>query len=128
MAYTGTSVNTSPTIALPASEDITNGGGKFVKITSGAVVLCDAGDAAIGALVLQTKDAVAKDESVTVQLDRRALVVAGGTFAAGDYFAAGANGVAVKATSGNAIVAVALADAVAGDIVEVLLTHGSVSA
>lgn len=122
--FTGTSINTSPVISMIAGKEIANGGGRFVKVVSGNVELCKAGEDAFGALVLQTNDAVKAGQTVTVQIERRALVVAGGAVEAGAYVATDADGAVVTAASGKAVGMALQAAAAKGDIIEVLLLHG----
>ncbi len=51
-----------------------------------------------------------------------ALILAGGTFSAGDALTSDENGYAIKADAGDNIGAVALQDAVSGDIIQAIVT------
>lgn len=126
--FIGTSISESPTIVFPTGAELTNAGGRFVKVTDGGVTLCGTGEPAIGLLLLQTPDVVAKGENITVQIKERGQVIAGGTFVAGDYLASDADGKAVKATTDAYVLGVALEDASVDGIAEILLVHGGKSA
>lgn len=101
--FIGTSISTSPTIAGVAGAAIEKGAGKAVKFdATGGIVLCNAaGEAAIGFLILQTNDAVAKGDSVTVQVCARGQVYAGAAVKAGDLLSVDANAKVVPATAGT---------------------------
>lgn len=124
--YIGSSINKSPTFAAVAGAEITKGAGKAVKFdSSGNVILCSsAGEAAIGILIMQTADTVAKGDSVTVQLTGRGQAVAGDTIAAGDMLAVNTDGALVKAAATNYVVGQALAAGTANGFVEVIICRG----
>jgi len=90
-----------------------------VKVdANGNLALCAAGDNAVG--VLQNKPTAA-GQTATVGALGIAKVKAGVDLVAGDPISAGANGVAVKSTSGKKCLGVALEPVVAGGLARILL-------
>jgi hypothetical protein len=108
-------------ITLPAAADYSSASQfRFVNVNSSgqAVRVSSAGGDAIG--VLQNKpDAAGK--AATVATSGIVKVVAGGTIAAGAKVQSDASGDALTAASGDAVLGVALASAVDGDVFPVLL-------
>lgn len=107
--YFGTSINESPTIVLPASEDMKGARGIALVIKDGGLAKPKAGDVTIGLSLMTGEDEVTKGEDVTVQVKDIGKWIAGGTIAVGDLLTADAEGKAVKATTaGQFIMAQAL--------------------
>lgn len=89
-----------------------------VKISSGAVVACAAGDAAIGV----TADGARSGDAVPVVVAGSGFGVAGGAITKGDKLVCGAAGVLVKAAAAGTPVAIALQDAATGEHFELYFT------
>lgn len=113
--YIGTSINESPVIASKAGAAITGGALLAVAMdATGVKVVSKAGDVAVGILIPETDDVRAGD-TVTVQVKDMGLWKVGAAVAAGDMLSPDATGKAVKASSGNFILAQALEAATAAD-------------
>lgn len=106
--YFGTSINESPTIVLPASEDMKGARGIALAIKDGGLAKPKAGDVTIGLSLMTGEDEVAKGEDVTVQVKDIGKWIAGGAIVVGDLLTADAEGKAAKATAGQFIMAQAL--------------------
>ena len=123
--YFGTSINESPTIVLPAGEEIQDARGIALVIKEGAVVKPDAGANIIGISVIETEDMVVQGEDVTVQIKDIGKWVAGEEIVIGTELATDAEGKAVAASDGDFIVAVALSNATeAGSWVKAQIIKG----
>lgn len=123
--YFGTSINESPTIVLPAGEEIQDARGIALVIKEGAVVKPDAGANVIGISVIETEDMVVQGEDITVQIKDIGKWVAGEEIVIGTELATDAEGKAVAASDGDFIVAVALSNATeAGSWVKVQIIKG----
>ena len=123
--YFGTSINESPTIVLPAGEEIQDARGIALVIKEGAVVKPEAGANVIGISVIETEDMVVQGEDVTVQIKDIGKWVAGEEIVIGTELATDAEGKAVAASDGDFIVAVALSKATeAGSWVKVQIIKG----
>ena len=113
------------TISIPAGADLSSAQFKFVKISSGAVVLCGAGENAIG--VLTNKPA--SGEVAAVQIGGIAKVQADAALSTtGAKVMSSADGQAAAATSTNHVLGMTVTTAAAAaELVEVLLApppHG----
>ena len=126
MGYEGTTINSSPTIALRAGADITAGSGLTVKYdTNGDVVLCNAaGEIALGILLLQGDGGIKTGDSLTVQIACRGKAVAGGTFKAGAALAVNASGKLVEAAEGQFVLGYALSAGTADGFVDIEIAKG----
>ncbi len=123
--YFGTSINESPTIVLPAGEEIQDARGIALVIKEGAVVKPEAGANVIGISVIETEDMVVQGEDITVQIKDIGKWVAGEEIVIGTELATDAEGKAVAASDGDFIVAVALSNATeAGSWVKVQIIKG----
>lgn len=109
--YFGTSINESPTIVLPAGEELTDARGIALAIKEGAVVKPEAGANVIGLSIIETDETVKKGDDVDIQIKDIGKWVAGEEIAAGTELAADKDGKAVAAKDGDFIVAVALSSA-----------------
>ena len=112
-------------ITLPAGADLSSAQFKFVKISSGAVVLCGAGENALG--VLTNKPA--SGEAASVQIGGIAKVQADAALSTtGAKVMSSADGQAAAATSTNHVLGMTVTTAAAAaELVEVLLApppHG----
>lgn len=110
--YFGTSINESPTIVLPAGEELTNARGIAVAIKNGAVVKPAAGAHAIGLTLIETDETVEAGTDVDIQIKDIGKWVAGEKITAGTELATDTEGRAVAAKEGDFIVGVALNNAV----------------
>nr|DAL67075.1 MAG TPA: capsid fiber protein [Caudoviricetes sp.] len=110
--YFGTSINESPTIVLPAGEELTNARGIAVAIKNGAVVKPAAGAHAIGLTLIETDETVEAGTDVDIQIKDIGKWVAGEKITAGTELATDTEGKAVAAKEGDFIVGVALNNAV----------------
>lgn len=90
---------------------------------NGQLALPTAGDIAF--VLVNAADVTAQGEEGTVTLVGKEKVVAGESIAAGDRIAANGSGQAVTAaTSGDAVVGIALEDAASGELFKMLVTVG----
>ena len=120
MGYEGTTINSSPTIALRAGADITAGSGLTVKYdTNGDVVLCNAaGEIALGILLLQTDGDIKTGDSLTVQIACRGKAVAGAALAVDT------TGKLVEAAAGQFVLGYALSAGTADGFVDIEIAKG----
>lgn len=109
--YFGTSINESPTIVLPAGEELTDARGIALAIKEGAVVKPEAGANVIGLSIIETDETVKKGDDVDIQIKDIGKWAAGEEIATGTELAADKDGKAVAAKDGDFIVAVALSSA-----------------
>lgn len=127
--YFGTSINESPTIVLPAGEDLQEARGIALAIKDGAVVKPEAGANVIGISIIETDDTVAQGDDVNIQIKDIGKWVAGEEITIGTELATDAEGKAVAAGDGDFIVAVALSNAAeAGTWVKVQIIKGGYKA
>lgn len=130
--YNGVQINPSPTIAEKAGEAIADVRNRIMKYDeSGNVVLATAGtDIPVGIAIIeagnnditgQTSGKVAKGDDVDIVIKEMSVVLAGATIKKGQEIAAGANGLAVAAASGNYVLGIALDNAEANEYVPVQL-------
>ena len=123
--YFGTSINESPTIVLPAGEEIQEARGIALGIKEGAVVKPEAGTNVIGISVMETEDTVVQGDDINIQIKDIGKWVAGEKIVIGTELATNAEGKAVAAREGDFIVAVALSNAIeAGSWVKVQIIKG----
>lgn len=122
--FMGQTTNTSPTHVFQVATALT--GAAFTAVTLGENGLATAGasDVPIGILTAETELPQAVGEDVNVQVKGGAKWIAGEALKAGDLLAAGANGKAVKATSGKFIFAQALSAAAVDEAADVLIIRG----
>lgn len=114
--YMTSGINSSPTIAIVAGADMTQPGGKAVKFSDGAVVLCStAGERPIGIVTIDNDVEVKTNDIISVQVKDIGVALMGGAVAAGDELAVGANGAFVKAAADQYVAAVALASCSSGE-------------
>lgn len=107
-SYFGTSINESPTIVLPAAEKIENAQAIALVIKEGGLAKPTAGAMPIGLTLRAAEETYEKGDDVTVQVKDIGKWKAGEAIAVGDLLTTNAEGCAVKATSGNFIMAIAL--------------------
>ena len=122
--FIGQTANLSPTHVFTVATALT--GGAFTAVTLGenGVKTCAAGEVPIGILTAETELPQAVGEDVNVQILGGAKWIAGAALKAGDLLAAGADGKAIKATSGAFVFAQALSAAAVGEAAEVLIIRG----
>lgn len=115
MTFLATSINNSATIVEKAGAAISDVRGKAVKYSSGNVVLCGAGEAAIGVGILTNDEATASGADVDIQVKDIGMVLTGGAVAKGAELASDANGKLVTASGGDYVIAVAMEAAAAAN-------------
>ena len=117
-------IDTSPTRVFQASAALT--GGAFTAVTLGenGVATSAAGDYPVGILMAESELPIAAGEDVNVQVKDGSRWIVGEAVKAGDLLAAGADGKAVKATSGKFIFAQALENTAANGTAHVLIIRG----
>lgn len=109
--YLGSSINDSPTIVLPAGDNIENARAIALAIKDGAVIKPEAGAYVIGISLIETDETVDKGIDVDIQIKDIGKWVAGEEITVGTELAADAEGRAVPAKAGDFIVGVALSNA-----------------
>lgn len=126
MSFIGTSISTSPTVALSAGAEIKDGAMKCVKVADGKTILCDTvGEQVHGILAAQTPTVLMAGEDATVQITAIGKAVCGGVVAIGDALTTDASGKVVKAESGNYIAGYALtAGGGAGKVIDIQIQKG----
>ena len=108
-------INPSPTIAAPAGEKITGGGGKAVKFDeNGNITLCDTAD---------NDDIVEVGDDVSVQIKDGGVARLGGDCTYMDELTTDANGAFVKAAAGQAVRAIALSSGGSGALCRVMMCN-----
>lgn len=122
--FIGQTANTSPTHVFTVATALTGGSFTAVTLTENGVKTCAAGEVPIGILTAETELPQAVGEDVNVQILGGAKWIAGAALKAGDLLAAGADGKAIKATSGAFVFAQALSAAAVGEAAEVLIIRG----
>lgn len=128
--YHGVQINQSPTIVEKAGaviEDVRNLIMKYDD--NGAVVLATAGtDIPVGIALIEagyndisgaTAGKVAAGDDVDILVKDMGVVLAGATIKKGQEVAAGANGKAAVAASGNYVLGIALDNAAAGEFLNI---------
>ncbi len=109
--YFGTNINESPTIVLPAGENLEYARGIALAIKEGGVVKPEAGAHIIGISLIETDETVEKGMDVDLQIKDIGKWVAGEAVSVGTELAADEEGRAVAAKAGDFIVGVALSSA-----------------
>ena len=128
--YNGVQINTSPTIIESAGAKIADVRNRIMKYDdNGNVVLATAGtDLPVGIALIesgyndisgQTSGMVESGDSVDILVKEMGVVLAGGTIKKGQEIAAGADGKAVAAASGNYVLGIALDNAEADEYVNI---------
>lgn len=121
--YMGQTTDFSPTRVFKVATALM--GAAFTAVTLGenGLATSAAGDVPIGILTAETELPQAVGEEVNVQVVGGAMWIVGEAVKAGDLLAAGADGKAVKATSGNFAFAQALEAAASGAVAHVLIVR-----
>ena len=124
MAYLNHSYNDSPVIHGEANAALTAPAMKaFALNSSGKVILpANAGDFCVG-IALANADDVAAGGRLDLQIKDGCYAIAGEVIKRGDLLAGYTDGTLKKATAGQHVLAVALADAASGKPVEVFITR-----
>jgi len=126
MTYLATSINQSPVISEKAGAAISDVRGKALKYdASGNVVLCTAGEAALGIGIMTNDEATESGADVDIQIKDIGLVLTGAaSIKKGDELASDGNGKLIKATDGQNVVAIAMDEAAAaGTYIKALLVR-----
>lgn len=128
--YNGVQINTSPTIVEKAGAEIADCRNRIVKFDdSGNVVLASAGtDIPVGIAIIEAgyndisgvdSGKVKAGDDVDILIKEMGVVLAGATIKKGQEVAAGANGLAAVAASGNYVLGIALDNAEENDYLPV---------
>jgi len=122
--YNGTIINPSPTIIAPVGEAIVSGPFTAVAFNgSGEFVTAKKNSVPVGILVAEEDEAIAVGDEVTAQVKDISVWKAGAAVAAGALLTPDDEGLAVTATAGTFILAVALEAADAkGQVIKVQIT------
>lgn len=130
--YNGVQINPTPTIVAKAGAAIDDVRNRIVKFDeNGDVVLATAGtDIPAGIALIEAgyndisgenSGKVGKGDEVDILIKDIGVVLAGTTIKKGQEIAAGANGLAAVAASGNYVLGIALENAAANEYVQVQL-------
>lgn len=116
--YMTNGINTSPTRVGEAAADMTNIGGKAVKLNSdGLLVLCDTkGEMPVGIVTIDNDVDVKKGDDVTYQIFAVGLAAISETVKAGVELTPGTDGTLVAASAGDYVCAIAMNDCKANAI------------
>ena len=128
--YNGVQINQTPTIVEKAGAEILDCRNRIMKYDSnGNVVLATAGtDLPVGIAIIEAgynditgvnSGKVAAGDAVDILVKDMGVVLAGGSIKKGQEVAAGTDGKAVAAASGNYVLGIALSDGAAGEYVTV---------
>lgn len=128
--YNGAQINPTPTIVEKAGADIADVRNKILKYDeNGNVVLATAGtDIPVGIAIIEAgyndisgedSGKVAVGDNVDILIKDIGVVLAGASIKKGQEIAAGANGLAAVAASGNYVLGIALDNASANEYVTV---------
>lgn len=128
--YNGVQINPTPTIIEKAGAEIADVRNRIMKYDeNGNVVLATAGtDMPVGIALIEAgynditgenSGKVAKDDEVDILIKEIGVVLAGATIKKGQEIAAGADGLAAVAASGDYVLGIALDNAEANEYVPV---------
>lgn len=106
--YFGSSINDSPTVVLPAGDNLENARGIALAVKDGVAVKPEAGAHVIGISLIETDEMVEKGMDIDIQVKDIGKWTAGEEITAGTELAADAEGRAVAAKAGDFILGVAL--------------------
>ena len=131
--YHGVQINPSPTIVEMAGADIADCRNRIMKYDeNGNVVLATAGaDFPLGIALIEAgynditgveAGKVVAGDDVDIQIKEMGVVIAGAEIKKGQEIAAGADGFAAVAASGDFVLGIALTDAAAGEYLHVHIT------
>lgn len=112
--FNGSIINQSPTAEFVTAAGLSGAAFTAVTLTENGVKTSAADEMPIGILTAENELPIEAGEHVTVQTTGGSLWTAGEAIKAGDFLAAGASGVAVKAAAGKFIFAQALNNAAQG--------------
>lgn len=107
MAYMTHAYNSSPILRGVTGEAITQPAMRAVRFDDGKLVLCKEGENAVGIAIATMDDKKAGDD-LDYQIKDCCYWITGDTLQAGDELASDANGCAVKAQTGQYVIAMAL--------------------
>ena len=121
--YNGSIINPSPTIIAPAGEAITSGSFSAVAFNNnGSFVTAKKGSVPVGILIAE-EDVIAIGDEVTAQIKDISIWKAGAAVVAGALLTPDNEGLAIAATAGDFIFAIALESADAkGQVIKVQIT------
>lgn len=117
MVYLATSINQTPVITDKAGATIEDVRGRAVKFDAeGNIVLCAAGETALGVGIMTNAKGIAPGEDVDIQIKAIGLVRAGDAIEKGAELTSGADGNFVVAGTGDFVRAIALEAAASADV------------
>lgn len=118
-------VNDSPTVAIAAGADLRDKAGCAVKVTTGAVGLCDSqGERAFGIVAVGANTG----EIASVAVQGRVQAVAGDVITVGALVTTQNDGGLEVAASGDYPIGIALEAAASGELFYMLIAHAGVVA
>ena len=122
--YNGSIINPSPTIIAPAGEAITSGSFSAVAFNNnGSFVTAKKGSVPVGILIAEEEDVIAIGDEITAQIKDISIWKAGAAVVAGALLTPDNEGLAIAATAGDFIFAIALESADAkGQVIKVQIT------
>lgn len=126
--YNGSIINESATLAFNVKNNLTGGAFTAVKLSDTGIVTATAGDIPVGVLTAENELPIVTADEVTVQIKGITLWIVGENVTAGDLLAAGADGVAMKATAGKFILAQALSNGTTGEAIQVQIIKAGYAA
>ena len=121
--YNGSIINPSPTIIAPAGEAITSGSFSAVAFNNnGSFVTAKKGSVPVGILIAE-EDVIAIGDEITAQIKDISIWKAGAAVVAGALLTPDNEGLAIAATAGDFIFAIALESAdTKGQVIKVQIT------
>ena len=122
--YNGSIINPSPTIIAPAGEAITSGPFSAVAFNNdGSLVTAKKGSVPVGILIAEEEDVIAIGDEITAQIKDISAWKAGAAVSTGALLTPDNEGLAIAATAGDFIFAIALESADAkGQVIKVQIT------
>ena len=116
--FTSTTINQSATREFPVAESLTGGAFTAISLTKDGVITAGASSVPVGLFT-----GIYKPDGVTAQISGGSVWFVGEDVEAGDFLTSGANGLAVKAQSGDFAFARALENASASSAVEIQIVN-----
>lgn len=123
MAHMGNIADASPYRVFQTASSLSGGEFTAVELTATGVQTAGASSAVIGILPAETELPIAAGDDVNVLIGGGGLWTTAESIQAGDALASGADGKAVKATSGKMIFARAMEGGKANQPIRVLITR-----
>lgn len=115
------SMKNKNSISLPAGADLSSDQFKFVKLSSGQVVLQDSAGASCLGVLITPASAAGRAVEVATGSGQVVKVIAGGTVAVDAKVQSDASGLAITAASGDHVQGTCVKGGASGELIEVLL-------